>query len=269
MNWIHSILATVRFEMTHFLSLQRLAVTTILALFPPVMLSLIFAGFRFSSETFEFPLFVTVLFVSIVCLLGMLLWATPNVYSELEGKSWIFVASRPRGRISILLGKYLASVLFGFTVCFASITGCLLVIQGMTGSLEHPLWLWFSMNLLYLIACFCYGAVYSLIGTMFYRRAMVVAAAYTVTSGIVLANVPAVVSRLTLRFHLQFIGFNWFGGEMGMSNRDTNELLSHYSLTAASSSAWHLLWLGVAIICALGVAVWVIISREYMTSDET
>ena len=89
MRWFHSILATFQFELINFLSLQRLAVTAILAMFPPVMLSLIFLGFQFSNENFPFPLIVTVLFVSIVCLLGMLLWATPNIYSELEGKSWI------------------------------------------------------------------------------------------------------------------------------------------------------------------------------------
>lgn len=266
MRWFNSILATFQFELINFLSLQRLAVTAILALFPPVMLSLIFVGFRFTNENFQFPLMVTVLFVSIVCLLGMLLWATPNIYSELEGKSWIYVASRPGGRISIILGKYLSAVIFGFSICVVAITGCLVVIQWMTGSLSNPIWVWFSMNLLYLIGCMSYGAIYSLIGTMFYRRAMVVAAAYTIVSGVVLANVPAVISRLTLRFHLQFIGINWFGEEMGIEIKD---LLNHYSITDTPSSFYYLMWLGTAILCALSAAAWVVMSREYVTSDET
>ncbi|MCH2180532.1 MAG: hypothetical protein MK108_00875 [Mariniblastus sp.] len=266
MRWLHSILATFQFELGNFLSLQRIAVTAILALFPPVMLALIFVGFRFTSETFEYPLIVTVLFVTIVSLLGMLLWATPNIYSELEGKSWIFVASRPGGRISIVLGKYCSAVLFGFSISLISITGCLVVIQTMSGSLRNPIWVWFSMNLLYLIGCMSYGAIYSLIGTMFYRRAMVVAAAYTILSGMVLANVPAVVSRLTLRYHLQFIGYRWFGEEAGVTLAD---LMAHYSLAEAPSTGWHLLWLAVAIVTALFLAAWVVISCEYVSSDET
>ncbi|MEE2825951.1 MAG: hypothetical protein VYE64_04940 [Planctomycetota bacterium] len=266
MRWFHSVLATFQFELSNFLSLQRMAVTAILALFPPVMLALIFFGFRFTSETFEYPLIVTVLFVSIVSLLGMLLWATPNIYSELEGKSWIFVASRPGGRISIVLGKYCSAVLFGFTISLISITGCLVVIQTMAGSLQNPIWVWFSMNLLYFIGCMSYGAIYSLIGTLFYRRAMVAAAAYTIVSGMVLANVPAVVSRLTLRYHLQFIGYQWFGEEAGLNLSD---LMAHYALAETPSVGWHLLWLIIAILSSLALAAWVVVSCEYVTSDET
>lgn len=266
MRWLNSILATCQFEFINFLSLQRLAVSIILAGFPPVMLSLIFLGFQFSGDSPENPLFITLLFVSISCLLGMLLWATPNIYSELEGKSWIYVASRPRGRVSVILGKYLAAVLFGFVVCFVAITGCISATQILSGSLRSPVWVWFSMNCLYLIACASYGAVYSLIGTMFYRRAMVIAAAYTLLSGMFLANIPAVVSRLTLRYHLQFIGLNWFGNEMALRE---DVIVTHYLLNEAPSTIFHLACLGLVILVALGFAIWVVKTREYATSDET
>ena len=62
------------------------------------------------------------LLVGLVTVLSLLLWATPNVHSELEGKSWVFIASRPGGRISNFLGKYMAAVYSSFLVSWASAT---------------------------------------------------------------------------------------------------------------------------------------------------
>ena len=43
----------------------------------------------------------------VITLFGLLLWVTPVVQAELEGRTWIYLAVRPRGRVSMLLGKYL------------------------------------------------------------------------------------------------------------------------------------------------------------------
>lgn len=263
---INAILATFGFELRQFLTPQRLALSATLALFPPIMLTLFFLGFQVAGEHFGYALFISVLFTSIICLLSLFLWATPNVYSELEGKSWIFAASRPRGRTSILLGKYLAAVAFSFLICFLAITGCILVTLRFSSALRDPMAMWLKMNLLYLLGCTVYGAIYSLIGTLHYKRAMVIAAVYTLLSDIIFANAPAVISRLSMRFHLQFIGLEWFGEFMPISGE---ELRAHYLLSNDTTIWFHLISIGAVTLLCLGAGIWVITHREYATSDET
>ena len=266
MKWLSSILATCRFEWSQFMTFQRIAVAISLALFPPSMLGMMLMALRRSRVGTGYELFISVLFISIVCLLGLFMWATPIVASELEGKSWIFNASRPRGRVSLLLGKYLAAVLFNFAICLIAVTLCLFLIQATTQSLRAPLSLWLKMNALYGIACLAYGAIYSLIGTLHYRRAMVIAAAYTIVSDFVLANIPALISRLTLRFHLQFLGLEWFGDFLPIP---ASQLKTEYLLPPNAGVGFHLACLGAVIVGCLLAASWVITHREYLTSDET
>jgi len=87
--------ATCMFELRRSMSIQRISVTAGLALFPPAMLALLIFGAKVSSADggalmIDSAQFLTVFLVALVMLLGLLLWATPNVYSELEGKSWLF-----------------------------------------------------------------------------------------------------------------------------------------------------------------------------------
>ena len=158
----------------------------------------------------SFVPFAIVFLVSLVCLLSLLLWATPNVYSELEGKSWSFIASRPGGRISIYLGKFLASVFVSFGICLVAMSLSVLVADRLL-SLPGAQRLWISLCGIYLLACFVYGAIFSMLGTLFYKRAMVVAAGYLIGSEMFLATVPAVISKLTMRYHLQELGISWIG----------------------------------------------------------
>ena len=118
MQLLRSILATTRFEMFRVLTFQRLGFTAVLALFPPFMLSVV----MLSEPLREVAVVMTAVFSGTVCLLSLLLWATPNVYSELEGRSWTFVTSRPYGRWSILFGKYLLAVFWSFLIGWTAMT---------------------------------------------------------------------------------------------------------------------------------------------------
>ena len=112
-----------------------LAVATVLAGFPPTMVAVI----GFSGQSIPISDLLIMVLVSIVAFLSQLLWATPNIYTELEGKSWIFVASRPRGRTALFLGKYLSAVGFSFAVCFISISLCLAIrTYAPPQSMENP-----------------------------------------------------------------------------------------------------------------------------------
>lgn len=233
-------------------------VAIVLAGFPPVMVTVI------GMSGGEIPLtdLLIIVLVSIVGLLAQLLWATSNVYTELEGKSWIFIASRPRGRIALFLGKYLAAIVFTFAVCFVAISLCLAIRTYLFVTEVNPVNTWIGMNGAMLIGCAIYSAVFSVIGTVFQKRAMVFAAGYIILSEAILANVPAIIGRLSARFHLQAIAAEWIGWFHPLPEEQFHVLFGQ-------SSIWfHLGCIGGATIFLLTIGCFIVMTREYLTTEE-
>ena len=197
-----------------------------------------------------------------VCLLTLLLWAPANVYSELEGKSWGYVASRPGGRIAIYLGKCFTAFLVSFVVSILSLSICMAIVNQYLGIID-PMQKWISLVGIYVIACAVYAAIFSMLGTIFIKRAMVVSAAYLLLSDLFLAMLPAVVNKLTVRFHLQTLGVSWLGWFLPESK---NEYESIYG--QPWPDAWCLGTLAfIGCICLLVGAI-IVTSRQYVTTDE-
>lgn len=264
--------ATCSFELRRSFTFQRTAVSIVLALFPPVMLGLLIIGTEMSgveqarSVIQDVATLITVLLVSLVCLLSLLLWATPNVYSELEGKSWSFIASRPGGRISVLLGKFLASFVVSFGISLLAISLCVAMAAQRLG-INDPQMLWLSLCGVYLLGCGVYAAVFSLIGTFFIKRAMVVAAGYLIGSDIVLASIPgALINKLTIRYHLQEIGIHWMGWFFPAPSTEMDYRLV---FGEAMPVGFHLAVIVGITIASLAFGIWIIVNREYITSDQT
>ena len=210
--------------------------------------------------------FLTILLVSIVCLLSLLLWATPNVHSELEGKSWSFIASRPGGRVSVFLGKFLASFLVSFAISLIAISLCVLIANRMLGS-GNPQRLWLSLSGVYLLGCAVYAAIFSMLGTLFIKRSMVVAAGYVIGSDFVLASIPgALINKLTIRYHLQEIGISWLGWFFPsfMPEKDYRIVYGE-----AWPTIWHVLIIFGITAAMLAIGGWIIVNREYITTDES
>ena len=263
--------ATCMFELRRSMSAQRVSVTAGLALFPPAMLALLIFGAKVSNADggalmVDSAQFLAVFLTALVLLLGLLLWATPNVYSELEGKSWLFIASRPHGRSSVFLGKFMASVLVSLTICFVAVSLCVLVIKRNNETIE-PIHLWLSMNFVYLLATLIYAAVFSLIGVVFVKRAMVVGAGFLIGFDVFLASLPgALINRFTVRHHLQEIGIatmGWFFPAPAGSEKEYRFIYGQEWAT------WiHVTLILVATILLLIAGAKVISSREYVTSDQ-
>ena len=263
--------ATCMFELRRSMSAQRISVSIGMALFPPAMLSLLIFGAKVSSadggaQMIDSAQFLAVFLTALVLLLSLLLWATPNVYSELEGKSWLFVASRPAGRTLIFLGKFMASVVVSLAICFTAITLCVLVIRS-TNETINPIRLWLSMNVVYFLATLIYAAVFSLIGVVFVKRAMVVGAGFLIGFDVFLATLPgALINRFTVRHHLQEIGIatmGWFFPANAGSEQDYRNIYGQEWAT----------WIHVTIVLSvtlllLIIGTKVISSREYVTSDQ-
>jgi hypothetical protein len=264
MNLTIGAISTCMFELKRMLTWQRIGIFGVLSLFPPLMIFFLLWVPLLFGEASQIPFFVFVLIflVSVVAILSLLLWATTNIYSELEGKSWVFIASRPRGRLSILFGKYLAACAQAFAICQVAIISSILIALPL-GVINDPTHLYFSVSAIFLLACLSYGAVFSLIGVMFYRRAMVIGAGYVIVAEFIIANIPAIIGKFTLRQHLQELGLHWIGFFVPGSQSDYvimyGDLPDYMNL---------LVIFAITAIC-LGGASYVIQSREYMTGDET
>jgi len=93
-NWINGALATFAFEVRRSFSVHRLLVAIGLALFPPAMLNVVariafVRDSRVAADVIQYMEFSMVFLVALVCLLMLLLWATPNVHSELDFVGWM------------------------------------------------------------------------------------------------------------------------------------------------------------------------------------
>lgn len=253
-------IATCQFELKRSMTPQRLSISAVLSLFPPVMLVLMTSISR-ASNTFSSTEFLVVFLVAMVCMLSLLLWATPNVSTELEGRSWMFIASRPQGRLSNVLGKYFASVIFSFSICLIATTICI-PLAVLLEQVQDPIRLWISYNTIFLLACITYGAVLSLIGTLFYRRAMVIGAAYILGFEAIVGRIPAVIGKISASHHLQNLGMHW------------NPLLklqidSFFEIPTALTEQWiSFSALGAITLIGIVTACLVIATREYASAED-
>ncbi len=210
-----------------------------------------------------FGLFV--LLPAVVSMLGVFLWATPAVSSELEGRSWAYLATRPDGPVSVLLGKYLVGVLWGISAALVSLVGCLLIAKVPEGSWQ----LFLPLATLIVLGCPAFGAIYALIGTILPRRAMVIAVVYSLTfEGFVsflpaLLGAPALISRVTILYPLRALLTKWLRLDR-ITESDFNNLL-----VADSSDFVDVGSVILITIFALGAAVMVLRVQEHSAADES
>ena len=121
--------AVFLFEWKTALTVPRMACWAVLALFPVFIVTLI----RISPapdpsrETWAVILFALV--PMLISMLGTFLWTTSVVSSELERKSWVYLAVRPNGSTAVLLGKYLAAVTWVISAALLGLTVSVLIAQ--------------------------------------------------------------------------------------------------------------------------------------------
>ena len=193
----------------------------------------------------------------VITLFGLLLWVTPVVQAELEGKTWIYLAVRPRGRASVLLGKYLAAITFTALAGWTSAAICIYIAQP-----AYPWKLYTALFLIVGLACLGYGALYSLIGVFMQRRAMVIAVAYTLVFEFLISIVPAVINQFTVQFRLRNL-FVQFMSWRGLLPDELGEAF------LGNQPAWlHILILGGFVATLLAVGMQAIQRKEYATADE-
>jgi ABC-type transport system involved in multi-copper enzyme maturation permease subunit len=203
--WFRNVWTVCGFEFRRTLTWRRLLLTFALAMFPVMLICLVqFQGAHLErDDRGELSLFFLV--PGVVCILGSILWATGVIHSELEEKTWTYLALRPVGRGAILTGKYCSAVAWTSICAMISLVACLAVLLAFGDRLTHGP----SLALLAILSTAAYSAVFVLLGVLFPSRAMVAAVAYTAVMESIVAWLPAAINRFSVLFHLRCLFADW------------------------------------------------------------
>jgi ABC-type transport system involved in multi-copper enzyme maturation permease subunit len=215
------------FELQRSFSGQRLAIALVLAMFPPFIMFMVFR--TVGSEGYGLAELLMAVMLWIVGLLSLILWLPPGIYSELEGQTWILSTSRPYGRVSLVLGKYGAAAIWTLLVLVASYAATWAICLAFFDLREFA-WGFLQISIL---AAMGYGAVFSLLSVVALKRAMGFAVGYVLVSEVLLASVPALIQKFTVRYHLQSIGLatiSDFGLDRLEDEQFVNNVIMHEPL---------------------------------------
>lgn len=254
------IAATVQFDFRRSLTVSRISVFVVLSLFPPAIMAINLFGP--GVEVAPVIIGVTVMMSGI---LAELLWATPIVYAELEGKTWLYLAVRPQGIIAVLLGKYLTAVFWTFTVCIIAMT--LSVLLAAAAGAPNFLKMWLVFLVVIALASFAYAAVFALLGVIFHKRAMVFGMAYVILFEVFVAQVPAIINQITVRHHLTALAVKWLDFQ-ALGGEELSDVFLEQVLGTKESDLRNILIVIATAVVALAVSTCIICSREYMTTEE-
>lgn len=141
-----------------------------------------------------------------VCMLGLLVTMCPAVADELERGTWIHVAVRPGGRRALLLGTYLAAVLWTSAV---GILGAVLAV--FVGGVDDPLPLIGVLSALVVLSTVGRAALFALPAVVLPKRALVASVVVALVVEFVAGFIPAVVNQLAVSLRLRSLLVAWMG----------------------------------------------------------
>jgi len=250
--------AVFLFEWRRSLTAPRIAWWLILTCFPACIVGLIrLVPDEPPREAWALVFFA--LFPMLVSMLGTFLWATPAISAELERRSWVYLAVRPNGGTAVLLGKYLAAVSWVLT---AAVVG--LAIALAISPTDDWRRIGVTIVSLVFLSCPAYAAVYLLLGTLFPKRSMAIAVAYTMVFELIISLVPAMINKFTVQYRLRALVVDWADVSIG----DQREFVAMALI--GDAPAWHhVLVLTVYTLFLLVVSVGVLRASEFSSEEES
>lgn len=262
-NWIWGPIGVFKLELYRTLTFGRIMTWFAMALFPPTLIGIaswqIGRQSSVSSEEMNFG-YVVMLFLlipQVVTVLGLLLWATPIVHSELEAQTWGYAVVRPGARRAVLLGKYCIAVLWTFSSASVAVT---LAIP--FTAVLHPFQTWYVLCFLNLVAALSYAALFATIGTLIQKRAMVLAFLYGLFVEAILSTLPATINQLTVSFRLRSMLFQMLDLKVSVAAE-----MARFFDTSATVT-FHLICLGLYTLVLLGVSLWRVEASQFVWQSE-
>ncbi|MFN3192481.1 MAG: hypothetical protein ACE361_18355 [Aureliella sp.] len=193
-----------RFELRRSVTLGRILVWVALCLFPPLLVATMRVQSRGQIPDEVFALICYVLVPQVSCMLGLLLWATPAVGTELEAQSWVNLIMREKGRIGVALGKYAVAVVW--TASYGIVSAVL--VSTFAGT-DETLQLMLGLSALVVFSSLAYAALYLMIGTAFFRRATIAAVVYSLILEGLISWIPATINQATVSYRLRTLLADW------------------------------------------------------------
>ena len=246
----------IRFEAKRTQTRSRLFIWLALALVPSGLLLMLQAQADGRIPPEALGLITFYLVAQIGCMLGLLLWATPVVGSELEAQTWLYIALRRDGKVSLLLGKYVVATLWTASAGIVSAIGVAWASQ-----YPEPVALALCLCVLVCVGSLCYSALYMLMGILLPSRATVIAVVYTLVVEGLLSNIPATINQFTVCYRLRSIRVEWL---------DLSLITAELSDFIRFEPMWqHFIWLGLYVAIVLLASLWAIRTKEFPVNSDT
>lgn len=251
-----AILQVIRFEGLRTRTNGRIGIWLALATFPSLLMILLQAQARQTIPSEPLAMMAFYLVVQVGCMLGLLLWATPAVGSELEAQTWIYLALRPHGKTATLLGKYVIAATWTASAGLVSAAGVAFFSR-----YPEPWTLAAALMILVLMSSVCYAALYVLIGVVFPARATVVAVVYTLLFEGVLSSIPATINKFTVCYRLRALLAEWV--ELTEVRTAVEELFGY-------EPVWqHVAYLALYTIIVIAIALVVVRYKEFPVNTDS
>jgi len=253
---VAGIRTVAEFQLRRLLTRPRLAMAAIGALFPAAVM---LAADRASLGRLGDDLNVAMLYGLIpeaVCMLGLLVTMCPAVADELERGTWAHLAVRPGGRRSLLLGTWVAAVIWTATVALVAT-----VIAVSVSNLSNPWGVGRILAALVLISCAGRAALFALPAVIMPKRALVASVGVAIVVEYLAGVIPAIVNQATVSLRLRSLLVAWMGWE--------RSLPTEAQLLVDQQPEWvQLLAGGILLAVLLTAAVAILDRRQFPPSDE-
>ena len=261
---MNALQAVFVYELKRSLTMGRMAWWFAMALFPVLVTILIrtLGDIQLRSNiAAQKSIWTVALYILIpgVCVaMSVLLTAAPAVATELEGRSWVYLATRPNGIFWLLLGKFCVSMTWGTTAAWlGSIFSVALC------GMDEKLRMIVSLMAMSFLSAAAYSAVFMLVGAIFPKRAMVFCMMYAIIVELVFGSIPAVINRMTVQFRLRTLCVNW----MPLDKEMKEDSVFQY-VVLNGSSFMQCFWLVTLSVLFLVTAIVVAHRKEFTSATE-
>jgi ABC-type transport system involved in multi-copper enzyme maturation permease subunit len=249
-------LAVAGFQLGRLLSWQRLVMAGLGVIFPAAVMLAVRRTARLGLDDDLAVLMLYALVPEAVCMLGLLVTMCPVVADELERGTWVHVAVRPGGRRALLLGTYIAAVVWTGAVALLATALALAVMQ-----LPDTLRVAGVFTGLVAVSTIGRAALFSLPAVIMPKRALVASVAAALVVEYLAGFLPAVVNQATVSLRLRSLLVAW------MTWRQ--RLPAEMQLLVDPQPAWvQIAAVAVLVTLLLAVAVVILEFRQFPPSDE-
>jgi ABC-type transport system involved in multi-copper enzyme maturation permease subunit len=180
------------------------------------------------------------------------------VVTELEQRSWVYLATRPNGIFWLLLGKYLVAATWGVSAAWLGVSVSIALTN-----VSSPMQICLALMALSFLSCISYSAIFLLIGVIFPKRAMVFCVMYAAFVEVILGVIPALVNRLTIQYRLRSLLVQWVPTNQGVRNHP-----AFAYVFGDDRAVLHILWIVALIVVFLTAAIVTAHRKEFTTASE-